>query len=142
LAFYRAAMQRGDDTIVRGALLALGFYQLGLGGLMALAPATFYDLLGPFGSYNAHYVRDAATWELTLAAGAFVAAARAAWRVPVLALALVHTVLHALNHLLDVGEADPSWVGIFVLAGLTALAAALAWLTARAHRTAIEKSPA
>lgn len=134
-------MQPGDDKIVRAALLALGIYQLGLGGLMALAPATFYDLLGPFGSYNAHYVRDAATWELTLAAGALVAAARAAWRVPVLALALVHTVLHALNHLLDVGEADPSWVGVFVLAGLTALAAALAWLTARAHRTAIERDP-
>jgi len=62
--------------------------------------------------------------------------------VPVLALALVHTGLHALNHLLDVGEADPSWVGVFDLTTLTALAAALAWLTARAHRTTIMRSPA
>ncbi len=53
-----------------------------------------------------------------------------------------HTVLHAFNHLLDVGEADLSWVGMFDLAALTALAAALAWLTARAHRTTIMRSPA
>jgi hypothetical protein len=65
-AFYRAVMQRGDDTVMRGALLAL----------------------------------------------------------------------------LDVGEADPSWVGMFDLVALTALAAALAWLTARAHRTTIMRSPA
>lgn len=48
----------------------------------------------------------------------------------------------ALLALLDVGEADPSWVGMFDLATLTALAAALAWLTARAHRTTIMRSPA
>ncbi len=48
----------------------------------------------------------------------------------------------ALLVLLDVGEADPSWVGVFDLTTLTALAAALAWLTARAHRTTIMRSPA
>jgi hypothetical protein len=48
----------------------------------------------------------------------------------------------ALLALLDVGEADPSWVGVFDLAALTALAAAMAWLTARAHRTTIMRSPA
>ncbi|MDQ3609099.1 MAG: hypothetical protein M3459_09390 [Actinomycetota bacterium] len=134
-------MPRSDDAVVRAALLVLGVYQLGLGGLMAFAPATFYELLGPFAPYNVHYVRDAATWELALAAGAFAAAARPAWRVPVLAVAFVHAVLHALNHLLDVGQADPAWVGVFNLVSLLALAAALAWLTVRAHRPATERSP-
>lgn len=135
-------MQRNDDAVVRAALLALGAYQLGLGGLMGLAPATFYELLGPFGPYNAHYVRDAATWELALAAGAFAAAARPAWRVAVLAVALAHAVLHALNHLIDIRETDPARVGVLNFVGLLALATALAWLTVRAHRTATTRSPA
>ena len=135
-------MQRGDDAVVRGALLVLAAYQVGLGGLMALAPATFYELLGPFGPYNAHYVRDTAAWELALAAAAFAAAARAAWRVPVLVLALVHAVLYALNHLLDIGEADPASVGVFNFGALLALAAVLAWLTVRAHHRATARSPA
>lgn len=141
-SLYRPTMQRSDDRIVRAALLALGAYQLALGGLMALGPATFYELVGPFGPYNAHYVRDAAAWELALAAGAFAAAARPAWRVPVLAVALVHAVVHVSNHLIDIGEADPVWVGVFNVVALLALAAGLAWLTVRANRTATERSPA
>lgn len=86
-------------------------------------------------------VRDAAAWELALAAGG-VAAARPAWRVPVLAVALVHAVLHVSNHLIDMGEEDPAWVGVLDVVAILALAAALAWLTVRAHRTTTKRSPA
>jgi hypothetical protein len=40
-----------------------------------------------------------------------VAVRRREWRGPVLVLVLLQNVLHALNHLLDVGEADPRGSG-------------------------------
>ena len=54
---------------------------------------------------------DVATWYLALGAATLVSVRRVSWRVPVLALALVQYVLHALNHLIDIGEADPAWLG-------------------------------
>jgi hypothetical protein len=101
-----------NDGILRAGLLALGLYQLALGLFMVLAPGTFFAEVGPFGSRNDHYIRDNATWELALAAVALVAVARESWRVPVLAVAAVHYVLHAVNHLIDVDEATPAWVGV------------------------------
>lgn len=53
---------------------------------------------------------------------------RAAWRVPVLALALVQYALHSVNHLIDVGEADPSWLGPANLVSLVLATALLAWM--------------
>lgn len=117
---------------MRIGLLILGAVQLVIGLLMALAPGGFFARVGPYGSRNDHYIRDMASWELALAAAALVAAARPAWRVPVLAFALVHYVLHALNHVLDVGDADPAWLGPLNLASIAAGAVVLAILLRRA----------
>jgi hypothetical protein len=54
----------------------------------------------------------------------------------VVALALVHFALHALNHLADLSAADPAWVGPADLVSLTVAAAALAWLWTRLRRGA------
>jgi peptidoglycan/LPS O-acetylase OafA/YrhL len=120
-----------DDPLTRGALWGLGVYQLALGAWMALAPASFFDTAGPFGIRNDHYIRDMATWELTLGVVALVAVARPRWRLPVLCVAVVHYALHTVNHLVDVGDADPSWVGPFDLIALTA-GALLIWALFRA----------
>ncbi len=120
-----------DDPLTRGALWALGLYQLALGAWMAVAPRSFFDTAGPFGVRNDHYIRDMATWELTLAAVALVAVRRPGWRVPVLGVAVVHYALHAVNHLVDVGEADPGWVGPFALGALVVATVALAALLRR-----------
>ncbi|HEX8105520.1 MAG TPA: hypothetical protein VF533_23090 [Solirubrobacteraceae bacterium] len=120
--------------MLRPALYVVAAYQLALGLFMAVAPGTFFSEVGPFGARNDHYVRDMASWELALAAVAFVAARRPAWRAPVLCLAAVHFGLHALNHLADVDAADPHWVGLFDLVSLAAGTALLAWLWRRAAR--------
>lgn len=120
-------------------LLLLGAVQLALGLLMALAPGTFFSQVGPYGPRNDHYIRDMASWELALAAVAFLAARRPAWRVPVLAFALVHYVLHAVNHVLDVGDAEPGKLGPANLAAIAAGAALLAVLLRRA--AAAERAP-
>lgn len=123
-----------DDRILRAGLAVLGLYQLALGLFMSLAPGTFFTEVGPFGPRNDHYIRDNATWELALAAVALTAVARRSWRVPVLALAAVHYLLHAVNHLIDVDEATPGWVGIADLVLLAIGAALLLALWRRAHR--------
>lgn len=129
-------MPAEPDPTARVAVTVLAAVQLVLGGWMVLAPGSFYDVVAPFGAQNDHGLRDMASWELALAAGAVAAVRRPAWRAPVVALALAHYALHALNHLVDVGDADPHWVGPADLASLALGAAALAWLLARVQRGA------
>lgn len=124
------------DPTARVAVAGLGAYQLLLGGWMAVAPGSFFTVVAPFGTRNDHGLRDMATWELALAALALAAVWRPSWRAPVVAIALVHFALHAVNHLVDVGEAEPGWVGPADLASLVIGAAALAWLLTRVQRGA------
>jgi hypothetical protein len=69
---------------------------------------------------------DLATWYLTLGALVLVAVRRPDWRAPVLALALLQNALHAFNHVLDVGEAEPAWLGPANLVALVLLSGLLA----------------
>jgi Predicted membrane protein (DUF2306) len=95
----------------RRVLRALGAAQLGLGSWMALTPASFYAAVAPFGVRNEHLLRDLSTVSLTLGVAALLAATRPTWRVPVLAITLLQFALHSLNHLLDIGQADPAGSG-------------------------------
>ncbi|MGH2714861.1 MAG: hypothetical protein ACRDM7_13430 [Thermoleophilaceae bacterium] len=70
----------------------------------------------------------AGTWYLALGAAAFVAVRRAVWRVPVLALSFLQYALHSLNHLIDVGEADPDWLGPANLVSLLLATLLLGWM--------------
>jgi hypothetical protein len=115
-------------------LLILGLSQLALGLWMVISPGSFYDALGPFGERNDHYLADVATFYLALGAAALVAARRPGWRLPVLGFAAIQYTLHAVNHLVDIGEADPGWVGPFDFVTLALSAAGLAWLTEVARR--------
>jgi hypothetical protein len=113
---------------MRILLIAFGLTQLLLGLLLWLFPEFFYDEIGPFGARNDHYMGDVATFYLALGAVTLVAVRRESWRVPVLALALVQYTLHALNHLIDIGESDPSWIGPADFASLVLGAALVAWM--------------
>ncbi len=110
-------------------LVLFGLMTLGLGLFMAFAPGTFFDALGPFGSQNDHYIRDNATFNLANGALLLTAAKRPTWRTPALAFTAVQWLFHAANHLLDIDEADPGWVGVFdfvsLALGLAILSSAL-----------------
>ena len=69
-----------------------------------------------------------ATFYLALGAAALIAVGRASWRVPVLAFALIQYPLHAVNHLIDVGDADPEALGPVNLVSLALTAALLGWM--------------
>ena len=77
---------------------------------------------------NDHYMGDLATWYLALGVVLLGAVTRSSWRMPLLALALIQYALHTFNHLLDVGEADPSWLGPANALSLGLAAVLLAWM--------------
>jgi hypothetical protein len=113
---------------------AVGATSLLLGVLMVATPGDFFDRIGPFGTRNSHYIRDVATWQLAFGAALVVAVRRPGWRVALLAFGLLQTGLHTVNHLIDVGKADPGWVGPADAIALAALTAAFAWLLVGAVR--------
>jgi hypothetical protein len=115
-------------------LLVFGAVQIVLGLALWLVPGTFFEEIGPYGVRNDHYMGDLATFYLALGAGSLVAVVRGAWRVPVLAIAFVQYALHSLNHLIDVGEADPGWLGPANLISLAATTALLGWMLRVAWR--------
>lgn len=127
-------MRRDPTGALKPLLVVFGVTQLALGLFMAIAPGTFFEAIGPFGARNGHYVRDLATFYIALGAAGLVAVRRPAWRVPVLALATVEFVLHAINHLADIGESDPAWNGPVTFAAVAASALLLAWMTRVAAR--------
>ena len=119
---------------MRTLFIAIALAHLALGLWMAAAPHSFFTTIGSFGTYNRHYERDVSTYVLALAAGAGIAAWRPAWRIPVLAVLTIQYVLHAANHLFDIGHSDNGWAGPVDFASLTLAAvqfALLLWLLAR-----------
>ncbi|HEX8743614.1 MAG TPA: hypothetical protein VF712_10815 [Thermoleophilaceae bacterium] len=101
----------------------------------AVDPRGFYDALGPFGAYNDHYIRDAvAAMQGSLGVAMAIAVFRPSWRVGVLGYAALHYLFHTINHLVDIGDADPESVGVLDFVSLGVGAAVLAWLLARAVR--------
>ena len=120
----KAWMRRRMDTIV----LAVGITELAIGLWMAISPATFFDTVGGFGAENHHYIRDTSTVYFALGIAMLVAARRPAWRPPVLLTAAVQYAFHSLNHLIDLGEAEPSWVRPFEFVTIAMSTAALVYL--------------
>jgi hypothetical protein len=117
-------------------LAVFGVGQLVLGLLLWLTPGFFFEEIGPYGTRNDHYMGDVATWYLALGAVALCSLGRPSWRVPVLSLAFIQYALHSLNHLIDIGEAEPSWLGPFNFVSLLLTTVLLAWLLRRETATA------
>lgn len=131
----RGLAQAGSlDRVVTVGLAAFAGYHLALGLFMAAAPGVFFTEIGPFGPRNDHYIRDLSTYNLAFGVVLLVAAARRSWRLPVLWLTVVQFALHTVNHLLDIGDAEPSWVGPADFAGLLVATVLLVGLLWRSHR--------
>ena len=127
-------MKRDPTGALVPLLVVFGVTQLAVGLFLAAAPGAFFDAIGPFGTRNDHYMRDLATFYVALGVAGLVAVRRPGWRVPVLALATIEFVLHAVNHLADIGEADPKWNGPATFAAVAASAALLGWMLRVAAR--------
>jgi hypothetical protein len=121
---------------MRIILVVFGVTQIATGLLLWITPGFFYEEIGPFGPRNDHYMGDLATFYLALGAVGLASVRQVSWRVPVLAFALVAYALHSLNHLIDVGEADPSWVGPADLALISLSTVLLGWMLSREREAA------
>lgn len=110
-------------------LLLFALYHAALAVWMAADPHSFYASFGDFGSFNAHYLRDLATYEAAVAVWFAVAMRRAGWRLPVLGIATVQFALHSVNHLADIG-ASPVFAPLD-FGTLLAMTLLLAWMWAR-----------
>jgi hypothetical protein len=122
------------DRALRPLLLISAAVSFVTGVLLWAAPDFFYDNIGPFGPRNAHYMADLATFYLALAVAQLAAALRPSWRVPVIALTFAQSALHAFNHLLDIGEADPGWLGPVDFFALLAATGLFGWMLMAAGR--------
>lgn len=75
---------------------------------MLAAPEHWYHnvpaAVPDFGPYNVHFVRDLGCAFLTVAAALLLALRCPAWRVPLVAMALVFFGLHAVIHVFDTGR--------------------------------------
>ena len=118
---------------LRPVLVLLGVSQLLVGAVMVLAPNDFFEQIAHYGPYNDHYIRDVATFYLALGGCLLVAVAHPSWQVPLLTFALVQYALHLLNHLWDVADGEPAWIGPVNAIGIALIAVVIAWLL-RAER--------
>ena len=114
--------------VLRPLLALVGAYHLALGAVMVLAPRTFFNDIATYGAYNDHYIRDVASFYIALGAVLLVAVARTSWQVPLLAFATLQYVLHVINHLWDVGDTDPGWIGPVNVVSLALIAVVLLWM--------------
>jgi hypothetical protein len=110
-ATHPAAARADEQRLVYLLISALAVYWLGLGVLMIVAPHTFFEQIGPFGSYNRHYIRDNATFALAFGIGLLISPRWSHWRVPELATTSIQGVLHTVNHAVDIARADPKLDG-------------------------------
>jgi hypothetical protein len=130
LTFYREGMAttptRTRSRFVEVTLVVFGVYSVLIGLFMMLAPGTFFDTLGTFGTRNDHYIFDNATFELPLGVMLLAAVRWPSWRVPALAFAAVHWGLHALSHTIDPHHGAGDWIGWLEAGGLVATTVILA----------------
>ena len=123
-----------NETRLRTILLVAAAYHLLLGAWMFFAPGSFFSSLGNFGLKNTHYVKDTATFYIALGCVFYGSVRLRSWRTPVLVFATIEYAIHAINHLVDVGQAKTDLLGWFDFFALALIALILAALTSFAWR--------
>jgi hypothetical protein len=69
-----------------------------------------------------------------MGAALLLAIRRPSWRVPVLFLVTLQYALHTVNHLVDIGNTDPGWLGPFNFLSLLLLTIVTGWVLGGAAR--------
>jgi hypothetical protein len=123
-----------SEPLFRTLLVLFGAIAFGTGLWLAASPGTFYDVIAPFAPRSDHFMRDIATFELALGLAFFMAVSRPSWRAPVLFFGAVQATAHAINHLVDISDTDPGWLGPFNFIAIAISAAVLWWLFSVAWR--------
>ena len=75
---------------------------------IVVAPHSFYDHVGPFGTYNRHYLGDAAAFQAGFGVALVAAARFESLRAGALLAAFGAVLFHTINHWIDVDAANGS----------------------------------
>lgn len=128
------------STVVSAGVAVFAAYHLVLALWMAASPHSFFKQLGPFETFNSHYIRDLATYNAAIGVTLAVAIKRRSWRVPLLALLTVQFALHSVNHIVDINKAHPAWTGYMDAVTLVGATLVLYWLMRAAMTVAARGS--
>jgi hypothetical protein len=123
-----------NEARLRAILLVAAVYHLLLGAFMFFAPGGFYDSLGKFPPQNDHYIKDVATFYIALGVVFYISVRQRSWRTPVLVFAALEYAIHAINHLVDVGDAATDFRGWFDFFSIALIALILTALASFAWR--------
>ncbi|AYM44535.1 hypothetical protein BKG83_12255 [Mycobacteroides chelonae] len=107
-------------------LVIAGIYQAVTGTWAIVAPESFFDTLGAFGVRNDHYLFDFGSFAIPVGLALLAAVKWPSWRVPALAIATGHWVLHTVSHLVDTNHHQGQALGLFEGFGLLVTAALMA----------------
>jgi hypothetical protein len=130
-----------SEKSLRKLIALLGLVQLAAGCWIMFATESFGETIASFDGFNAHDLRDFATFYLALGVVLLVAAVRPAWRFPVLTLATLEYAFHTIVHAVDAGDSDPGWLGPVEFVALLIATALFAWLArASAARKGVRAS--
>ena len=80
----------------------LGLVQTLTGVVMLVDARFFYDRVASFAPENEHFIRDIGTFTLALGLALLWSVRAPAWRLPLLAFALLQYAMHGVNHLVDI----------------------------------------
>jgi len=122
------------ESSIRPALTALGLGHIALGAWQIASPDTFFRRVAAFGVENDHLIRDVGTLYLALGLALLASVRKPSWRVPVLFLAVLQYAFHFVNHLVDMGDPNPAWIGPADAASLLIVGAALVGLLRAARK--------
>jgi hypothetical protein len=124
-----------DEASIRQPLGLLAGVQLVLGAFLAIAPGTFEANIAPYGGgADDHFLRDVATFYLAMGVALLLAVRRPSWRVQVLFVVTVQYARHSVNHLIDIADTDPGWLGPLNFVSLLLLPVVTGWVLSGAAR--------
>jgi hypothetical protein len=125
---------------MRLALGFLGLTQLAIGLWLVIDPDSFVDAIAPFGPADNHFLRDLGTFQMGIGVALVAAVGRPAWRVGVLFAAFAMSALHTINHLFDIGNTDPGWLGPVNFVAVLLLTGTYAFLMQEAARASDQRA--
>jgi predicted anti-sigma-YlaC factor YlaD len=94
-----------NSRALQWTIAALGSSQILISIWMVAAPESFFEHVGPFGTYNSHYLGDVAAFQAGIGVALLASLRWPALQAGALAAMLAAVGLHLVNHIVDVGDA-------------------------------------
>ena len=118
-------------------MAGLGAIFVLLGAWAAVDSGSFAEVLADFGRENSHLVHDFGAASSAIGTALLVAVWMPAWRAPVLAVAALWNGLHAISHIVDLGDAASLTLAVTEAVLLVVATVLLAVLARGLHTTEV-----